>query len=238
MTTPPLRGDGFALRPIRLALFMPDGSAVLAEPVWIRDEHGRRGRLAVNHWTGLPSFERREALVGALQYRRLFRSAERYWYLESWRRQAASQRAVLGTGARTASQGLFRAIARGGRVVTGSDAPLTPYGLGLHAEMWLLTRAGLQPFQVLHMATLGAARALGLDHELGSVEPGKLADLVIVAGDPLSDIADALQVETTFKDGRGYPVAELLRSPAPAVPLENFTVRPRGRGGFYRLPVR
>jgi hypothetical protein len=37
---------------------MPDGSAVLAEPVWIRDEHGRRGRLTVNHWTGLPSFER------------------------------------------------------------------------------------------------------------------------------------------------------------------------------------
>jgi type II secretory pathway pseudopilin PulG len=47
-----------ALRRIRLALFMPDGSAVLAEPVWIRDEHGRRGRLTVNHWTGLPSFER------------------------------------------------------------------------------------------------------------------------------------------------------------------------------------
>jgi hypothetical protein len=47
-----------AMRTIRLALFMPDGSAVLAEPVWIRDEHGRRGRLTVNHWTGLPSFER------------------------------------------------------------------------------------------------------------------------------------------------------------------------------------
>jgi type II secretory pathway pseudopilin PulG len=45
-------------RAIRLALFMPDGSAVLAEPVWVRDDHGRRGRLAVNHWTGLPSFER------------------------------------------------------------------------------------------------------------------------------------------------------------------------------------
>ena len=45
-------------RTIRLALFMPDGSAVLAEPVWIRGAHGRRGRLTVNHWTGLPSFER------------------------------------------------------------------------------------------------------------------------------------------------------------------------------------
>ncbi|MHC4990735.1 MAG: hypothetical protein ACYTGC_07105 [Planctomycetota bacterium] len=46
------------LRTLRLALFMPDGSAVLAEPVWIRDEHGRRGRLTVNQWTGLASFER------------------------------------------------------------------------------------------------------------------------------------------------------------------------------------
>ena len=52
-----IKGDE-TLRTIRLALFMPDGSAVLAEPVWIRGAHGRRGRLTVNHWTGLPSFER------------------------------------------------------------------------------------------------------------------------------------------------------------------------------------
>jgi len=50
-------------RAIRLALFMPDGSAVLAEPVWVRDDHGRRGRLTVNHWTGLPSFERVTGVV-------------------------------------------------------------------------------------------------------------------------------------------------------------------------------
>jgi type II secretory pathway pseudopilin PulG len=49
-------------RSIRLALFMPNGSAVLAEPVWIRDDHGRRGRLTVNLWTGLPSFEPRAAI--------------------------------------------------------------------------------------------------------------------------------------------------------------------------------
>ncbi|MHC4129051.1 MAG: hypothetical protein ACYSWT_16685 [Planctomycetota bacterium] len=50
-------------RVIRLALFMPDGSAVLAEPVWVRDGHGRSGRLTVNHWTGLPSFERVTGVV-------------------------------------------------------------------------------------------------------------------------------------------------------------------------------
>jgi len=45
-------------RALRLAVYMPDGSALLARPVWILDDHGRRGRLQVNPWTGLPSFER------------------------------------------------------------------------------------------------------------------------------------------------------------------------------------
>ncbi len=45
-------------RVLRLAVYMPDGSALLARPVWILDDHGRRGRLQVNPWTGLPSFER------------------------------------------------------------------------------------------------------------------------------------------------------------------------------------
>ncbi len=43
---------------LRLAVYMPDGSAPLMQPVWLRDEHGRRGRIEVNPWTGLPSFER------------------------------------------------------------------------------------------------------------------------------------------------------------------------------------
>jgi len=43
---------------LRLAVYMPDGSALLVQPVWIRDEHGRRGKIDVNPWTGLPSFER------------------------------------------------------------------------------------------------------------------------------------------------------------------------------------
>ena len=43
---------------LRLAVYMPDGSALLVQPVWIRDDHDRRGRIDVNPWTGLPSFER------------------------------------------------------------------------------------------------------------------------------------------------------------------------------------
>ncbi len=43
---------------LRLAVYMPDGSALFTQPAWIRDDHGRRGRIDVNPWTGLPSFER------------------------------------------------------------------------------------------------------------------------------------------------------------------------------------
>ena len=45
-------------RLLRLAVYMPDGSALMSRPVWISDDHGRRGKLKVNPWTGLPSFER------------------------------------------------------------------------------------------------------------------------------------------------------------------------------------
>ena len=47
---------------LRLAVYMPDGSALLVQSVWIRDDHGRRGKIEVNPWTGLPSFDR---VVGA-----------------------------------------------------------------------------------------------------------------------------------------------------------------------------
>ncbi len=43
---------------LRLAVYMPDGSAPIVQPVWISDEHGRRGKIEINSWTGLPSFER------------------------------------------------------------------------------------------------------------------------------------------------------------------------------------
>jgi imidazolonepropionase-like amidohydrolase len=87
--------------------------------------------------------------------------------------------------------------------------------MGLHAELALLVDLGLQPFQVMKMATLEAARALGIDHELGSIEPGKMADLVIVGGDPLRDISDAVQVRTVLQNGHSYTIEQLLDQPRP-----------------------
>jgi imidazolonepropionase-like amidohydrolase len=92
-------------------------------------------------------------------------------------------------------------VRAGGRVGIGSDAPAVPYGLGVHLELALLARAGIANDQVLRMATAGGALALGLERELGTLEEGKIADFVIVDGDPLAHIADTLRIVAVAKDG-------------------------------------
>ena len=79
---------------------------------------------------------------------------------------------------------------RGGRVVTGSDSGFIYklYGFGFVRELELLREAGFHPLEVLRAATLGGAEALGRDHEIGSVEPGKLADLIVVEENPLANL--------------------------------------------------
>jgi hypothetical protein len=98
-----------------------------------------------------------------------------------------------------------------GRIVAGSGAPDVPYGLSLHAELEEFVEAGLTPFQALRTAAANAAEALGAGDQLGTIEPGKLADLVIVGGDPLQDIRKARDVRGVMRGGRYYDLATLLR---------------------------
>src|SRR5207245_8393190 len=70
----------------------------------------------------------------------------------------------------------------GGRVIAGTDAPIIPFAMSLHAEIEAYVRGGLTPFEALQTATVNAAEALGAGASLGSIDPGKLADLVIVDG--------------------------------------------------------
>ena len=84
-------------------------------------------------------------------------------------------------------------------------------GLQLHSELLHFVEAGLRPFQALQTATLGAAEALGMGEELGSIEAGKLADLVFVGGDPLRDIRAARDVRRVMRGGRMYDIEQLLR---------------------------
>jgi Tol biopolymer transport system component len=111
--------------------------------------------------------------------------------------------------------------AAGALVVSGTDAPFVPYGAGLHAELRLYARAGLSPAEVLRTATVNAARAAGVDHDIGTLKPGMIADLVIVDGDPLADIGDADNVFMTIKNGRGYLLETLL---IPSVPRTGGSV--------------
>src|SRR5687768_853967 len=78
----------------------------------------------------------------------------------------------------------------GVRILTGTDAPLrnSPPGFGLHEEFMMLARGGMTPFAVLRAATLEPARYLGMLDSAGTVAPGKLADLVLLDANPLTDI--------------------------------------------------
>lgn len=110
---------------------------------------------------------------------------------------------------------LVAAITRaGGHVIAGTDSPIIPFGLGLHAELELYVLGGLSPLQALQTATVNAAEALGASADLGAIEPGKLADLVVVSGDPLADIRDTRKVRTVIKDGEVFELDALLRGPA------------------------
>lgn len=100
----------------------------------------------------------------------------------------------------------------GAHITPGTDSPFIPYGLSLHVELQCFVAAGLTPFEALRSATLWSAEAVGVEKDLGTVEAGKLADFVIVNGDPLKNIKDAWNVETVFKNGIRYDIEQLLRS--------------------------
>jgi imidazolonepropionase-like amidohydrolase len=108
-------------------------------------------------------------------------------------------------------EGVLKAVAAaGGRIIAGTDSPIIPYGLGLHVELESYVHAGLTPFQALQTATINAARALGLENELGTIELGKRADLMFVGGDPLQDIRTTRDVRRVMRGGRVYTLNDLL----------------------------
>lgn len=100
---------------------------------------------------------------------------------------------------------------RGGIVVAGTDpgGKLLIPGYGLHREMKLLVDAGFTPLAAIRAATGHAAQALGVERDLGTIEAGKLADLVWVDGDPSQEIAAVGRTRRVWKEGVGYDPAEL-----------------------------
>ncbi|RPF71790.1 amidohydrolase family protein [Aurantiacibacter spongiae] len=82
-------------------------------------------------------------------------------------------------------------------------------GIAAHWEIWSFVRGGMTPMEALQAATIVPARSLGMDREIGSLEVGKLADLVIIDGDPLDNIRNTERVETVMVGGRAYDSATM-----------------------------
>jgi Tol biopolymer transport system component/imidazolonepropionase-like amidohydrolase len=107
---------------------------------------------------------------------------------------------------------VFQVVRGGGRVTAGTDAPINPYGLSLLMELEHYASGGLTSVEVLRTATMVSAEAMGVGADLGSIEPGKLADLTFIDGDPLQNIKDLRRVTRVIKDGRVYELEALLRA--------------------------
>jgi imidazolonepropionase-like amidohydrolase len=93
-----------------------------------------------------------------------------------------------------------RAAAAGVRVAMGTDCPVAPHGTNLR-ELQLMAEHGFTPEQALVAATSGAAELMGLSDRLGTIEPGKVADLVVVDGDPFEFEKLPERIEAVYKEG-------------------------------------
>ena len=106
---------------------------------------------------------------------------------------------------------LRKVYATGIPVVLGSDSSGAFVGLASQIELSLEAEAGLTPLQIIQTATLNAAKMVNREKDLGSVEEGKLADLLILNADPLADIANIRKIYRIVKGGVVYEQAQLLR---------------------------
>ncbi len=135
----------------------------------------------------LLSFTPRE-IIDARSRRRQMASDDDYHYIET-------------------SKALKKILDSGGSVQLGAHGQLQ--GLGAHWELWMLQQGGMTPLEALRCATIAGARYLGLDQDLGSLEPGKLADLIILEKNPLDNIRNSDSVRYVMINGRLYDASTM-----------------------------
>ena len=106
---------------------------------------------------------------------------------------------------------ILRALhAAGVPIVAGTDKAVPAHSF--HRELELYVEAGLSPMDVIGLATLGSAKVMGMNKEVGSIEVGKRADMILVDGNPLDDFHALRKVKRVISNGRVFDPAELWRS--------------------------
>jgi imidazolonepropionase-like amidohydrolase len=111
-------------------------------------------------------------------------------------------------------------------------------GLAAHWEMWMLEQGGFTPWEALRAATIDGARYVGLDREIGSLESGKLADLVVIDGDPLADLSRSEHVAYTMINGRLYDVTTMNQVAPDRVERKAFFFEKEGGDTIHPTTLR
>jgi imidazolonepropionase-like amidohydrolase/Tol biopolymer transport system component len=154
-------------------------------------------------------------------------SGEYYWYQHTnvWEKErllAFTPRGVVDSRARhrtmipeeeyenghiLTSKSLKKLTDAGVKINLGAHGQLQ--GLGAHWELWMLQQGGMTNMEALRCATINGAISLGMDDQLGSIKPGKLADLIVLDKNPLQDIRNSEFVKYTMVNGRLYDAATM-----------------------------
>lgn len=154
-------------------------------------------------------------------------SGEYYWYQKTnvWEKDrllSFTPRAVVDARARhrtmvpdgeydnghiLVSESLKKLQDAGNNINLGAHGQLQ--GLGAHWELWMIAQGGMSELQALRCATINGAVYLGMDQQIGSLKVGKLADLIVIDGNPLENIRETEKVEYTVVNGRLYDAASM-----------------------------
>ena len=124
-------------------------------------------------------------------------------------------------------------VKAGGRIGVGSHGQLN--GLGYHWEMWSIAKGGMAPLDVLRAATIFGAEAIGLQRDVGSLEAGKLADLLVLDGNPLENIRNTNTIRFVMKNGRlydGNTLDEIWPRQRKMEPVAGTPARPNVKAGM------
>jgi imidazolonepropionase-like amidohydrolase len=119
------------------------------------------------------------------------------------------------------SQGAKQVVDAGGSVQLGAHGQIQ--GIGAHWELWMLQQGGMSNMEALRAATIDGARYIGLDGDVGSLETGKLADLIVLEKNPLENIRNSEAIAMVMMNGRLYD----------AKTLNEIGNQPRARKPFW-----